>query len=71
MCFRARDSLLVAAQLRGYSSHVHDQQLPELLQGRAIRERSERASSGTAVALQLDPSRHDLSKRAEIRTGTI
>lgn len=59
----------VAAQLRGHPSHVHDQQLPEFLQGRAVRKRPECTASGVADALQLDESRHDLSERAQIRIG--
>jgi len=59
----------VAAQLRRHPSHVHDQQLPEFLQGRAVRKRPERTASGVADALQLDEGRHDLSERAQIRIG--
>lgn len=64
-------SLTVAAELRGHPSYVHHQQLPEFLQGRAVRKRSECTASGVAVALQLDEGRHDLSERAQIRIGKI
>lgn len=55
--------------VRRHAPHVYAQELSQLFPYRAERERVQCAACQTATGLQLDPCRHAVSKRAQIRPG--
>lgn len=62
-------SNVVTAVVRRHASHVHAQELSQLFPHRAERECLQCAACQTTAGLQLDPGRHPLPERAEIRLG--
>ena len=55
--------------LRRHSSHVHQSQLPSLLQSCSIREPVQWAETGSSEAIQLDQSGHFVSEPGQIFSG--